>query len=48
MSGNFERPGRDFGDSLQLTNLVLDSGAMRHMTSQVSDFIPGSLEDRGV
>ena len=47
MSGNFERPDRYFGDSSQLTN-YLDSGAMRHMTSQVSDFIPGSLEDRGV
>ena len=34
-----------FGDSLQLTNWILDSGAMCHMTPEVSDFIPGSLED---
>ena len=33
-----------FGDHLQFTNWILDSGAMRHMTPQVSDFIPGSLE----
>ena len=38
-------PSKDFGDSLKLTNWILDSGATCHMTSQVSDFIPGSLED---
>ena len=44
MSGNDECPSETFGDSLQLTNWILDSGAMRDMTPEVSDFIPGSLE----
>ena len=35
----------NFGDSLQLTNWILDYGAMCHMTPEVSDFIPGPLED---
>ena len=34
-----------YGDSLQLTNWILDSVVMCHMTLEVSDFIPGSLED---
>ena len=33
------------GDSLQLTNWILDSRAMCHMTPEVSDFITGLLED---
>ena len=37
MSGNDESPSRYFGDSSQLTNWVLDSGEMCHMTPQVSD-----------
>ena len=45
MSGNDKSSSRDFGESLQLTNLILDSVATCHMTPQVSDFIPGSLED---
>ena len=45
MSNNDEYPGGNFGDSSQLTNWILDSGAMCHMTPKVSDFIPGSLED---
>ena len=45
MSNNDEIPSRNFGDSQQLTNWVLDSGASYHMTPQVSDFIPCSLED---
>ena len=45
MSGNDKSPSRDFGGSLQLTNYILDSGEMCHMTPQVSNFIPGSLED---
>ena len=45
MSGNDESPSRDFGDSSQLTNWILYSGAMCHMKPQVSGFIPGSLED---
>ena len=36
---------RYFIDSLQLTYWSLGSGAMCHMTPQVSDFIPCSLED---
>ena len=40
-----EYPSRDFGDSSQLTNYILDSGATCHMTPQVQDFIPGLLED---
>ena len=45
MSGNDEYPSRYFGDSLQLTTWILDSGEMCYMTPQVSDFIPGLLED---
>ena len=45
ISNNDEFPGRDFGDSSQMTNWILDSGAACHMTPQVSDFIPFSLED---
>ena len=45
MSGNDESSSRYFGDSSQLTNWVLDSGATCHMTSQVSGFIPSLLED---
>ena len=46
MSGNDECPSGNFGDSPQLTNWILDSGATCHMTPEVSDFIPGLLEDR--
>ena len=42
-SYNSESSGRDFGDSLQLTKWILDSGATCHMTSEISDLIPGSL-----
>ena len=45
MYGNDKIPSRNFGDSSQLTNWILDSGATCHMTPQVSDFIPGPLED---
>ena len=45
MSDNEKNPSRDFGDSSQLTNLILDSVSTCHMTPQVFDFIPGSLED---
>ena len=34
-----------YGDSSQLTNWILDSGATCHMTPEVAYFIPGSLED---
>ena len=42
---NDECPSGNFGDSSQLTNWILDSGATCHMKPEVSDFIPGSLED---
>ena len=45
MSGNNESFSIDFGDSSQLTNWILDSGATCQMTLQVSDFIPGLLGD---
>ena len=45
MSGNEKCPSGHFGDSSQLTNWILDSVATCHMTPEVSDFIPGSLED---
>ena len=45
MSGNEKCPGKIFGDSSQLTNYILDSGATCHMKPEFSDFIPGSLED---
>ena len=41
ISDNDEYPSRYFGDSLQLTNWILDSEATCHMTTKVSDFIPG-------
>ena len=45
MSSSDERSSEKYGDSSQLTNWVLYSGAMCHMTPEVLDFIPGSLED---
>ena len=45
MSGNDESHGRYFIVSSQLTNWILDLGSTCHMTPQVSDFIPGLLED---
>ena len=45
MSGNDECNSVNFGDILQLTKWILDSGATCHMTPEVQDFIPGSLED---
>ena len=45
MSGNDESTSRYFSDSLQYTNVILDSGATWHMTPQVSNFILGLLED---
>ena len=45
MSSNDERKSVKYGDSFQLINLILDLGATCHMTPEVSDFIPGSLED---
>ena len=45
MSGNDKCPSGNFGHSSKLTNWILDSGAMCHMTPEVSDLISGSLED---
>ena len=45
MSGNGKSSNRYLGESSQLTNWILDSGATCHMTLQVSYFIPGQLED---
>ena len=45
MPSNEERSSDKYGDSLQLTNWFLDSVATCHMTLEVSDFIPRSLED---
>ena len=45
MSGNDKCPSGNFGDSSQLTNWILDSGATCHMTQDVSDLITGSLEN---
>ena len=43
--GNNECLSENFGGSLQLTNWILNSGATCPMKPEVSDFIPGSLED---
>ena len=40
MSDNDNCLSRNFGDSSQLTNWILDSGATCHMKPWVSDFIP--------
>ena len=45
MTGNDECPSGNVGDSSKLTNWILDTGAKCHMTPEVSDFIPGSLEN---
>ena len=45
MSSDDKRKSGEYGDSLQLTNCILDSGATFHMTPEAIDFIPGSLED---
>ena len=45
MSNDDKRENKDYGDSSQLTNWILDSGATCHMTPEVTDFFPGSLED---
>ena len=45
MSSNNERSSEKYGDSSQLTNWILYLEATCHMTPEVLDFIPGSLED---
>ena len=42
MFNDDKRENKDYGDSSQLTNWILDSGATCHMTPEVTDFIPGS------
>ena len=45
MYSDEERKSEKYGDSSQFTNWILDSGATYYMTPEVTDFIPGSLED---
>ena len=45
MSNDDVSKNKNYGDSLQLTNWILESGATCHMTPEVTDCIPGSLED---
>ena len=45
MPSDDERKSGNYGDSSQFTNWNLDSGATCHMTPEVFDFIPGTLED---
>ena len=45
MYGNEKCTSAIFGENSQLTNWILDCGATCHMMPEVSDFIPGSLED---
>ena len=40
-----KRENKDYGDSSQWTNWILDSGSTCHMKPEVTDFVPGSLED---
>ena len=40
MTSDDKRKNKDYGNSLQLTNWILDSGATCHMTPEVTDFIP--------
>ena len=44
MSNHDVSKNKDYGDSSQLTNWILDSGATCHMTPGVKEFIPGTLE----
>ena len=45
MSNDDVSKNKDYGDSSQLTNWILDSGATCHVTPEVTDFITVSLED---
>ena len=45
MSSDEKRKNKYYGNILRLTNWILDSEAMYHMTLEVTDFIPDSLED---
>ena len=43
MTSNLDSTRRNFGDSSQLTNWILDSGLTCHITTDISYFVPGSL-----
>ena len=43
MSYNAESPRINYGDSLQLTNCILNSGATCHTTTEIWNFIPVSF-----
>ena len=45
MSSDDERKSVKYGDSSQFTNWILDLEETCHMTPEVLDFIPGTLED---
>ena len=45
MSDNDKCPSGKFGNGSQLTKWILYSEATFHMAPEVSDFIPGSLEE---
>ena len=47
MSSDDERKSGEYGDSSQLTNWILDSGATCHMTPEVTDFIPRIIRKYG-
>ena len=48
MSDNEKCSSKNFGDSSQLTNWILDSGATCHMTPEATYLIPGSLEETNI
>ena len=43
LSSDDKCENKDYGESSQLTNWILDSGDTCHMTREVTDLIPGSL-----
>ena len=45
MYSDDERKSVKYGDSSQLTNWILDLRSTCHMMPEISDFIPGSLEN---
>ena len=44
MSSNEELSSENYGDSLQLTNWILELGETCNMTPEILDFIAGTLE----
>ena len=45
ISSDNKRESKNYGNISQLTNWISDSRATCHMTPEVTEFIPGSLED---